>query len=52
MSRDERAALVGGQVEPLRGDATAAELEILAIYLVVITVLIARPAGLFGRPVE
>jgi branched-chain amino acid transport system permease protein len=29
-----------------------AELEMLAIYLVVITVLIARPAGLFGRPVE
>ena len=29
-----------------------AELEMLAIYLVVITVLIARPAGLFGKPVE
>ena len=27
-----------------------AELEMLAIYLVVITILIARPAGLFGRP--
>ena len=29
-----------------------AELEMLAIYLVVITVLIARPVGLFGKPVE
>ena len=29
-----------------------AELEMLAIYLVVITVLIARPAGLFGKPIE
>jgi len=29
-----------------------AELEMLAIYLVVIAVLIARPAGLFGKPVE
>ena len=29
-----------------------AELEMLAIYLVVIVVLIARPAGLFGKPVE
>jgi len=29
-----------------------AELEMLAIYVVVIAVLIARPAGLFGRPVE
>ena len=29
-----------------------AELEILAIYLVVIVVLIARPAGLFGKPIE
>lgn len=29
-----------------------AELEMLAIYLVVIVVLVARPAGLFGRPVE
>ena len=29
-----------------------AELEMLAIYLVVITILIARPAGLFGKPVE
>ena len=29
-----------------------AELEMLAIYLVVIATLIARPAGLFGKPVE
>lgn len=29
-----------------------AELEMLAIYLVVIAILIARPAGLFGKPVE
>jgi branched-chain amino acid transport system permease protein len=29
-----------------------AELEMLAIYLVVITILIARPAGLFGRPMQ
>jgi branched-chain amino acid transport system permease protein len=29
-----------------------AELEMLAIYLVVILVLIARPAGLFGKPIE
>ena len=29
-----------------------AELEMLAIYLVVIAILIAKPAGLFGRPVE
>ena len=29
-----------------------AELEMLAIYVVVIAVLIARPAGLFGKPVE
>ena len=29
-----------------------AELEMLAIYVVVIAVLIVRPAGLFGKPVE
>jgi branched-chain amino acid transport system permease protein len=29
-----------------------AELEMLAIYLVVIAILIAKPAGLFGKPVE
>ena len=29
-----------------------AELEVLAIYLIVIVVLVVRPAGLFGKPVE
>jgi branched-chain amino acid transport system permease protein len=29
-----------------------AELEMLAIYLVVIVVLVARPGGLFGKPME
>ncbi len=29
-----------------------AELEVLAIYVIVIVVLVARPAGLFGKPVE
>lgn len=29
-----------------------AELEILSIYLIVITVLIFRPTGLFGKPIE
>jgi branched-chain amino acid transport system permease protein len=29
-----------------------AELEMLAIYLVVIIVLVFRPAGLFGKAVE
>ena len=29
-----------------------AELEMLAIYLVVIAILIARPVGLFGKPIE
>jgi len=28
------------------------ELEMLSIYLVVIVVLVLRPAGLFGKPVE
>ena len=32
--------------------STYAELEILAIYLIVIVVLVARPAGLFGKAVE
>jgi branched-chain amino acid transport system permease protein len=27
------------------------EFEVLAVYLIVIAVLLARPAGLFGRPV-
>ncbi|MEO5844366.1 MAG: branched-chain amino acid ABC transporter permease [Caldimonas sp.] len=29
-----------------------AELEVLAIYVIVIVVLVAQPAGLFGKPVE
>ena len=29
-----------------------AELEMLAIYVVVIAVLVARPGGLFGKPLE
>jgi branched-chain amino acid transport system permease protein len=29
-----------------------AEIEVLAIYLIVIVILIARPAGLFGKPAE
>jgi hypothetical protein len=29
-----------------------AELEMLAIYIVVIAILIARPAGLHGKPIE
>jgi len=29
-----------------------AELEVLAIYVIVIVVLVVRPAGLFGKPVE
>jgi len=29
-----------------------AELEMLAIYIVVIAVLIVRPAGLHGKPLE
>jgi len=29
-----------------------AELEVLAIYVIVIAVLVVRPAGLFGKPVE
>ena len=29
-----------------------AEFEILSIYVIVITVLIFRPTGLFGKPIE
>jgi len=50
-----RGALVGALIVGLMRAAAIswyAELEMLAIYLVVIVVLIARPAGLFGRPVE
>ncbi|HVE48780.1 MAG TPA: branched-chain amino acid ABC transporter permease [Casimicrobiaceae bacterium] len=50
-----RGALVGALIVGLMRALAIryyAELEILAIYLVVITVLVARPAGLFGKPVE
>jgi branched-chain amino acid transport system permease protein len=50
-----RGALVGALIVGLMRAAAItfyAELEILAIYLVVITVLVARPAGLFGKPIE
>ena len=50
-----RGALVGALIVGLMRAAAItfyAELEILAIYLVVIVVLIARPAGLFGKPIE
>ncbi len=50
-----RGALVGALIVGLMRAAAIswyAELEMLAIYMVVIVVLIARPAGLFGKPVE
>jgi branched-chain amino acid transport system permease protein len=50
-----RGALAGALIVGLLRAAAIsfyAELEILAIYLVVIVVLIVRPAGLFGKPVE
>ena len=50
-----RGALAGALVVGLMRAAAItfyAELEMLAIYLVVIVVLIARPVGLFGKPVE
>lgn len=50
-----RGALVGALIVGLTRAAAItfyAELEVLAIYLIVIVVLIARPAGLFGKPVE
>ena len=50
-----RGALVGALIVGLMRAAAIswyAELEMLAIYLVVIVVLVARPAGLFGKPVE
>jgi branched-chain amino acid transport system permease protein len=50
-----RGALVGALVVGLVRAAAIryyAELEVLAIYLIVIVVLIVRPAGLFGKPVE
>ena len=50
-----RGALVGALIVGLMRAAAIswyAELEILAIYLVVIVVLIVRPAGLHGKPIE
>ena len=50
-----RGALVGALVVGLTRAAAIsfyAELEVLAIYLIVIVVLVALPAGLFGKPVE
>ena len=50
-----RGALVGALVVGLMRALAIryyAELEMLAIYLVVIAILIARPVGLFGKPVE
>lgn len=50
-----RGALVGALIVGiLRALAIRyyAELEMLAIYVVVIAILIARPVGLFGKPVE
>jgi branched-chain amino acid transport system permease protein len=50
-----RGALGGALVVGLTRAAaisTYAELEVLAIYVIVIVVLVARPAGLFGKAVE
>jgi branched-chain amino acid transport system permease protein len=50
-----RGALVGALVVGLVRSLAVfyyAELEILSIYLIVITVLIFRPTGLFGKPIE
>ena len=50
-----RGALAGALIVGLMRAAAIswyAELEMLAIYLVVIVVLVVRPAGLFGRPIE
>ena len=50
-----RGALAGALIVGLTRAAAItfyAELEVLAIYLIVIVILIARPAGLFGKPVE
>jgi branched-chain amino acid transport system permease protein len=50
-----RGALVGALIVGIMRALSIryyAELEMLAIYLVVIAVLIARPAGLFGKPIE
>ena len=50
-----RGALVGALIVGLTRAAAIsfyAELEVLAIYLIVIVILVARPAGLFGKPIE
>lgn len=50
-----RGALVGALIVGLMRAAAISwysELEMLSIYLVVIVVLVLRPAGLFGKPVE
>lgn len=50
-----RGALAGALIVGLMRAAAIryyAELEMLAIYLVVIVVLVARPGGLFGKPME
>jgi branched-chain amino acid transport system permease protein len=50
-----RGALAGALIVGLMRAAAISwysELEMLSIYLVVIVVLIVRPAGLFGKPVE
>jgi branched-chain amino acid transport system permease protein len=50
-----RGALAGALVVGLMRAAAItfyAEAEILSIYVVVIAILLARPAGLFGKPVE
>jgi branched-chain amino acid transport system permease protein len=50
-----RGALVGALVVGIVRSLAVfyyAELEILSIYLIVITVLIFRPTGLFGKPIE
>ena len=50
-----RGALVGALIVGLMRAAAiswVAELEMLSIYIVVIVVLIVRPAGLFGKPIE
>jgi len=50
-----RGALVGALIVGLMRAAAIswyAEMEILAIYVVVIVVLVARPAGLFGKVIE
>ena len=50
-----RGALVGALIVGLTRAAAIsfyAELEVLAIYVIVIVTLVLRPAGLFGKPIE